>query len=95
MDVCHQCDVRQCINPQHLFVGTRADNMADAVRKNRQAKGFALPHTKLSAAQRDEIVKRAKLGEPYKKIAQDFGLSRQHVGQIAINQGVRRNGFSK
>lgn len=95
MDVCHWCDVRGCINPQHLFLGTRADNMADAVRKNRQAKGFALPHTKLSDGQRLEITARAKLGEPYETIAKDFGVCRQHIGQIAINQGVRRHGISQ
>lgn len=35
MDICHHCDNRSCIEPSHLFEGTRADNMKDAVNKNR------------------------------------------------------------
>ncbi len=39
--VCHKCDVKICCNPSHFFLGTHADNMADKVSKNRQAKGDA------------------------------------------------------
>lgn len=92
MDVCHKCDNRKCVNPNHLFIGTRKQNMEDAVFKNRQAKGFMLPSSKLSDEDKREIISLAKSGVKYKDIAEKFSICQQRAGQIALTNGVRRNG---
>lgn len=36
--VCHKCDVRNCVNPEHLFIGTSHDNTIDCILKGRRAR---------------------------------------------------------
>lgn len=38
MHALHMCDVRLCVNPWHIFLGTNQDNIADRVRKNRSTR---------------------------------------------------------
>lgn len=79
--VCHRCDVRRCVNPAHLFLGTHAENIADRNAKGRSAgaKGETHGRAKLTAAQVVEI--RAASG-PQTAIAARFGISQSQVGRI-------------
>ena len=74
--ICHRCDVKLCVRPDHLFLGTQVENMADMVLKGRGAsgekhgdimrkvarRGEAHPSSRLSEAQVREIMSRRKEG---------------------------------
>ena len=78
--VCHRCDNPPCTNPEHLFLGTNADNVADMVSKGRQRGGAREGvRTKLTAA--DVLSIRAD-GRPQRVIAKDYGVSRQSISNI-------------
>jgi len=48
MCVCHRCDNRRCVNPSHLFLGTKGDNTRDMIAKGRQARGSTHGFSKLT-----------------------------------------------
>lgn len=51
LQVLHKCDVRNCVNPEHLFIGTNSDNMVDMVQKGRgnyKHVGSLNPNSKLT-----------------------------------------------
>lgn len=80
--VMHSCDVRACINPDHLRLGTNADNVADMVSKGRIARGMTRRDCKLSDNDVLEIRRLCGDGIPHKDIALMFGVARPTITQI-------------
>lgn len=81
--VCHTCDNRKCVNPAHLFLGTHKDNSEDMVKKGRVSKGEALPQSKLTQKQVDDIrVDRAFGRHSQSELARTYGVSQQTISDV-------------
>ncbi len=79
LDVCHICDNRQCVNPDHLFLGTRKDNMQDAKNKGRTTGNYK-KHLKESQVQ--EIKAQLNREVPIEKISRITGVSQHRIKDI-------------
>jgi hypothetical protein len=78
------CDNRACVNPEHLKVGTKADNSRDLVRKGRQAKGEDLSN--LSENDVLNIRQLYRNGKPPKQIAELFSMRPGSVTSILTGE---------
>jgi hypothetical protein len=79
--VCHTCDHRSCIKPNHLFLGTAKENMQDASRKGRTPRGEKQGRSKLTWGQVAEI-RGLKDILPQSEIAIKFNVSQMTVSHI-------------
>ena len=80
--VLHKCDIRRCVRPDHLFLGTQADNMADMKRKNRGSHGEAHRLARLTATDIPLIRKAYRDGETMGSIGDRHGVSSNAIWRI-------------
>ena len=84
MLVCHSCDNRKCVNPEHLFLGTNEDNMKDMINKKRAkyASGEKAGSSKLT----NEDVKDIRLAydnnETTRQIAKKYNMNHSTIWNI-------------
>lgn len=77
--ICHTCDNRACVNPNHLFAGSHAENMADMVKKGRSLKGEKSSSAVLTEA---SVIKIRSDNRSQRKIALEYGVSKTTISKI-------------
>jgi len=94
MFVCHSCDVPECCNPDHLFLGTNQDNVNDMVAKGRNSPPPRNPHVvgsvhplaKMNEQQVVEIRKLYAQGWTQQSLAVKYGVARQTISKVVNNK---------
>jgi hypothetical protein len=83
--VCHKCDTPSCINPDHLFLGTNAENTADKVKKGRQSRntGEKSGTAKLTW---DDVKNIRADNRNQRVIAKEYGVCFQSISGIKNNK---------
>lgn len=81
LHVLHKCDVPACINPDHLWLGTNADNNADKITKGRQRPCRGARNGSAKLREVDIIAIRSDQ-RAHTSIARDYGVTGVHVGHI-------------
>lgn len=95
--VCHRCDNPPCVNPEHLFLGTAADNARDAAAKGRllcgdenpsrrnreiRPRGEGHANAKLTAAAVLRLREDYRRGFSYRELGVRYGIQRSHVHNL-------------
>lgn len=84
----HKCDNRRCVNPDHIFIGTKGDNNRDMFAKGRNVvtRGNDRKTAKLNPEKVREIRKQIDAGRSNAAIGRDFGVGYSAIRAIRFNQ---------
>jgi len=80
--VCHRCDNRKCVNPDHLFLGTQQDNLQDCSSKGRTMTGSRNANSKYRREDIQAVKELIREGKSGVEIHSITGVSRTHISRI-------------
>ena len=84
-DIRHKCDNRICVNPDHLELGTRKQNVSDMLTR--------FPgkpcNRKFDASERDKIRQLRLEGKTYQELATEFNCNRRTIERLCLNKSYK------
>jgi hypothetical protein len=86
---CHKCDNPSCVNPSHLWWGTKGDNNRDCIEKGRgnKPKGVEASKSKLTEQQVLDIRRIYAEGKTsHRKLAVEYGIDHRSIGRLIKNK---------
>jgi hypothetical protein len=89
MKVLHRCDVRNCVRPSHLFLGTQLDNIKDMETKGRRSRksiNVGENHGRAKLTEGDVALIRTMTHIPARVLAETLGVSQNTVGKIRLGR---------
>ncbi len=99
LSVLHRCDVRACVRPTHLWLGTQRENISDMDRKGRRGTtkgrsfvsmpGESNPRAKLTAEGVRAIRERYARGERQTALAREYGVSQAVISAVVLGKAWR------
>lgn len=85
--VCHTCDNRICVNPDHLFLGTNSDNMRDMVKKGRANKQHGQVHRCAKLSNEDiEAIRLNNDNLSQVELAAKYNVQQGHISKIIFRK---------
>ncbi|SRR6266404_7079258 len=95
--VLHRCDVKCCVNPEHLYIGTPADNAKDAFARGQRPTGDGHWRRRMPERQRgndaahrtlteDQVREIRKSNETQMWLAKKYGVSQAQISRIILCQ---------
>lgn len=90
MQICHKCDNRSCVNPDHLFLGNAFDNMQDAYNKGRMKNTFKSAEKHINSKLNWEKVREIRYKynntkTSHRKLAKEYNISYHQIQMIVRN----------
>jgi hypothetical protein len=86
LSICHHCDNRLCVRPEHLFMATHRENQLDMARKGRASRGVGNPSAKLTEERvremRDLYAMSAQPLWTYRSLSRRYGVSESTASSV-------------